>query len=106
MSVRDLDESVARECLRRVIKGGYGKNAGASTLRRLLTMLRRMGVTPEAKAARPSPSEQLTRAYERFLLEERNLAPQTVAHRRLIASRFLSETVRWWSAESIQTARA
>ncbi len=56
-----------------------------------LAMLRRMGVTPEAKAARPSPSEQLTRAYERFLLEERNLVPQTVAHRRLVASRFLSE---------------
>ena len=26
--VRDLDESITRECLRRVIKGGYGKNAG------------------------------------------------------------------------------
>jgi site-specific recombinase XerD len=90
--VRDLDESIARECLRRVIKGGYGKNAGASTLRRLLAMLRRIGVTPEAKPVCPSPSEQLTRAYERFLLDERNLVPQTVAHRRLTASRFLSET--------------
>jgi integrase len=54
-------------------------------------MLRRIGVTPEAKPVRPSPSEQLTRAYERFLLDERNLVPQTVAHRRLTASRFLSE---------------
>jgi site-specific recombinase XerD len=89
--VRDFDESIARECLQRVIKGGYGKNAGASTLRRLLAMLRRIGVTPEAKPVRPSPSEQLTRAYERFLLDERNLVPQTVAHRRLTASRFLSE---------------
>ena len=89
--VHDLDESVARECLLRVIKGGYGKNAGSSTLRRLLAMLRRIGVTPEAKAACPSPSEQLVRAYERFLLEERNLASQTVVHRRLTASRFLSE---------------
>jgi site-specific recombinase XerD len=89
--VRDLDESVARECLRRGIKGGYGKNAGASTLRRLLAMLRRIGVTPQAKPVRLSPSEQLTRAYERFLSEERNLVPHTVAHRRLTASRFLSE---------------
>lgn len=90
-SVRDLDESVAQKFLRRVITGGYGKNAGVSTLRRLLAMLRRIGVTPEAKAARPSLSEQLTRAYERFLLDERNLVPQTVVHRRLTASRFLSE---------------
>jgi hypothetical protein len=90
-SVRDLDESVAQEFLRRVITGGYGKNAGASTLRRLLAMLRRIGVTSEAKAARPSPAEQLTRAYERFLLQERNLVPQTVAHPRLTATRFLLE---------------
>lgn len=89
--VRDLDESITRECLRRVIKGGYGKNAGASTLRRLLAMLRRIGVTPEAQAVRPGPSEQLTRAYEHFLLEERNLVPQTVVHLRLVANRFLSE---------------
>ncbi len=90
-AVRDLDESITRECLRRVIKGGYGKNAGASTLRRLLAMLRRIGVTPEAQAVCPGPSEQLTHAYEHFRLEERNLVPQTVAHRRLVASRFLSE---------------
>lgn len=86
-----LDESVARECLRRGIKGGYGKNAKSSTLRRLLAMLRGMGVALEAKAARPSASEQLTCDYERFLLEERNLTLQTVAHRRLTAGRFLSE---------------
>lgn len=89
--VRDLDESIACECVRRAFKSGYGKNAGASTLRRLLKMLRRMGVTPEAKTPNLNPSEQLTHAYERFLLDERNLAPQTVAHRRLTASRFLSE---------------
>lgn len=89
--VRDLDESVTCQYLRHGITSGYGKNAGASTLRRLLKMLRRIGVTPEAKAARLNPSERLTRAYERFLLDERNLVPQTVAHRRLTASRFLSE---------------
>jgi site-specific recombinase XerD len=89
--VRDLNESVVRQCLQRVIKGGYGKNAGASTLRRLLKMLRRTGIVPEAKAPRLNPSEQLTCDYERFLLDERNLVPQTVAHRRLVASRFLSE---------------
>ena len=38
--VRDLNESVLRDCLRLVSRRGYGKNAGASTLRRLLEMLR------------------------------------------------------------------
>jgi len=89
--VHDLDESIAQEFLRRAIKGDYGRKAGPATLRRLLAMLRRIGVTPEAKAARPSPSERLTHAYERFLLEERNLTPQTVAQQRLTVRNFLSE---------------
>jgi site-specific recombinase XerD len=90
-SVLELDEAVAGEFLHHCLKAGYGKNAGASTMRRLLGMLRRIGVTPEVKAPPPSPSEQLVNAYGRFLLEERNLSPQTVVHRRLTASRFLSE---------------
>jgi site-specific recombinase XerD len=89
--VRDLDEAVMRDCLRRVAGRGYGKNAGSSTLRRLLGMLRRMGVTPVAKAARPSPSEQLTGAYERFLLDERNLASESVPPLRVFAKRLLTE---------------
>jgi site-specific recombinase XerD len=90
-SVRELNESVALKFLRRCLNRGYGKNAGASTMRRLLTMLRRTGVTPEAKAPSPSPSAQMVCAYGHFLLEERNLSPQTVVHRRLTARRFLSE---------------
>ncbi len=90
-SVRELNESVTRRFLRRCLNRGYGKNAGVSTMRRLLTMLRQTGVTPKAKTPPPSPSEQLMCAYGRFLLEERNLSPQTVVHRRLAAGRFLSE---------------
>lgn len=89
--VRDLDEAAMRDCLQRVSRRGYGRNAGSSTLRRLLGMLRKLGATPPAKAGRLSQLEQLLGAYERFLLDERNLAPHTVAHRRLVASRFLSE---------------
>lgn len=89
--VHDLNESVAQECLRRVISGGYGRNAGAAAMCRLLAMLRQMGVTPAAQATHPSPAEQLTLAYACFLLEERNLTSQTVAHRRLTARRFLAE---------------
>ena len=89
--VRDLDEAVMQDCLRRVAQRGYGKNAGASTLRRLLGMLRRMGVTPAAKVEQPSPSQQLVHGYERFLLDERNLASESIDHMRLFARRFLAE---------------
>src|SRR5690349_19108740 len=60
--VGDLDEAALRDCLRRVSRRGYGKNAGSSTLRRLLGMLRRVGATPPAKAGRLSQSEQIGRA--------------------------------------------
>jgi hypothetical protein len=65
--VRDLDEAAMRGCLRRVGRRGYGKNAGASTLRRLLGMLRRMGAAPLPKTELPGQMEQLIGGYERFL---------------------------------------
>ncbi len=89
--VRDLDETAMRDCLRRASRRGYGRNAGASTLRRLLGMLRRIGVTPPAKTACPSKMAQLICAYERFLLGERNLVPNSIAHLRVFARRFLTE---------------
>jgi site-specific recombinase XerD len=88
---RDLDETAMRDCLRLVSRRGYGRNAGASTLRRLLGMLRRIGVTPPAKTACPSKMEQLIGAYERFLLDQRNLVPNSIAHLRVFARRFLIE---------------
>ena len=88
--VRDLNEAVICDFLSR-LKSGYPRNAAPSTLRRLLAMLRQMGVTPAAKATRPSPPEQLTCDYERFLFEERNLASQSVVQLRRFAKRFLSE---------------
>src|SRR5437773_3966975 len=64
--VRDLTEAVTCDFLRRVSRRRYPKDAAPAALRRLLAMLRRLGVTPGAKAARSSPSELLTCAYERF----------------------------------------
>lgn len=89
--VRDLDEAAMRDCLRRVSRRGYGKNAGASTLRRLLGMLRRLGVTPAAKVKHQTPLEQIIGAYEHFLLNERNLVPGSTAHLLMFARRFLTE---------------
>jgi site-specific recombinase XerD len=89
--VHDLDEAAMLYCLRLVSRRGYGRNAGASTLRRLLRMLRRLGVTPAATVKRQTPLEQLLGAYEHFLSNERNLAPSSLPHFRLHARRFLTE---------------
>jgi site-specific recombinase XerD len=87
----DLNEAMIRHFCRRVLKDGYPKNAGYSTLRRLLGLLRERGVTPAAKAVQATPAQRLTCRYERFLFDERNLMPQTVAQLRAVAIRFLSE---------------
>jgi site-specific recombinase XerD len=89
--VRDLNEAVTADFLRCVIKHRYPKNAAPSTLRRLLAMLCRIGATPIVEAKQLNPAQELVCAYEHFLLEERNLASETVAHLRRFASRFLSE---------------
>ena len=90
--VRDLNEDVADECLRRVIKpSSVGRNSAPATLRRFLAMLRRIGLTPEREVPPLNRCEQQAHAFADFLLEERNLAPRTITIRRLVASRFLSE---------------
>jgi site-specific recombinase XerD len=89
--VCDLDEAALHDCLRRVSRHGYGRNAGSSTLLRLLGMLRKVGATPLAKAGYPTQLEQLIGAYERFLLDERNLVPNSIAPLRMFARRFLTE---------------
>ncbi len=89
--VRDLNETALRDCLRRVSRRGYGKNAGASTLRRLLELLRSIGAAPPPRTELPGQMEQLIGRYERFLLDERNLVPNSIAHFRLFARRFLTE---------------
>jgi integrase len=87
----DLDEAAMRNCLRRVVRHSYGKKAAASTLRRLLAMLRRMGAAPPPKTEFPDQMEQLIGRYERFLLDERNLVTDSIAHLRLFARRLLTE---------------
>jgi site-specific recombinase XerD len=89
--VWDLNEAVTSDFLRCEIKHRYPKNAAPSTLRRLLAMLRRIGATPAVEAKQLNPSQELACAYGHFLLKERNLASETVAHLRRFASWFLSE---------------
>ena len=64
--VRDLDETVARECLRRVIGDDYRKNLEHQPGGAYWPCFDEWTCT-EAEVSCPSPSEQLTQAYGRFL---------------------------------------
>jgi site-specific recombinase XerD len=76
--IRALDESVTERFLYHELKERWPHVCAPATLRRLLTLLRRLGVVPPAKPAPPrNPAQQLTDNYRRFLLEERALSPET-----------------------------
>jgi hypothetical protein len=109
--VRDFDEATVRECLRWVAwaaRRGYGKKAAASTLRRLLGRLRRMGAAPPSKTEFPSQMEQLIGRYERFLLDERNLVLDSISWVRSEASWPLRNdlVLAWYKQDSAGWARA
>jgi integrase/recombinase XerD len=93
-AAHDLDEAAMRDCLRRVARHGYGKKAAASTLRRLLGMLRRMGAAPPPKTEFPDQMEQLISRYERFLLGERNLVLKTQFRERFILLQYVCIGIR------------
>jgi site-specific recombinase XerD len=86
-----INEAVIIDFQNHHLKSGYGSNAGAATLRRLLVMLRKIGVIMAAEEAHASPSEQLAKAYNRYLLEKRNLSCHSVASLLRFVLRFLSE---------------
>jgi len=87
----DLDEAVLRAFLRLLSRRVYGRNTGPSTLRRLLKMLRELGVSPPTKAERPSILKQLIGRYEHYLAVDRNLSPNSIANPLRFARRFLTE---------------
>jgi site-specific recombinase XerD len=89
--VHDLTEAVVDDFLYRKLKGRWPHVAAPATLRRLLAMLRQRGATPAAEVQRRTPAQQLLCAYERFLVEERNLSNQSIPPLSLFASRFLAD---------------
>src|SRR5260221_10019855 len=76
--IRYLDETVVERFLYHELRGRWPHVSAPATLRRLLTMLRRIGATlPGKPAPQLNPAQQLTDNYRRFLLEERALSPET-----------------------------
>ncbi len=77
--IRDLDEIVIERFLYHELRGQWPHVSAPATLRRLLTLLRRLDAIPPAKPAPlRSPAQQLMDNYRRFLLKERALSPETV----------------------------
>jgi site-specific recombinase XerD len=77
--IRDLDEIVVERFLYHELRGQWPHVSAPATLRRLLTLLRRLDAIPPAKPAPlRSPAQQLMDNYRRFLLKERALSPETV----------------------------
>ena len=73
--IRDLNEAIAERFLYHEPKGQW--HCAPAALRRLLAMLRRIGVTRGKSTAPQNPAQQLTNDYWRFLLVERSLSVAT-----------------------------
>ena len=72
-----LNESVIDRFLYQHLDGRPPQSGEATTLARLLSMLRRQGVTPEETQPEPSPEQKIIAEYRRYLLKERGLSPAT-----------------------------
>ncbi len=90
--IRDLDEFVTERFLSDELKDRWPHLCAPAALRRLLGMLRVVGVVPPSKPNAPrNPVQQLTDNYQRFLLEERALSPETINAWVRFIDKFLSE---------------
>jgi site-specific recombinase XerD len=89
--VRDLDEAVVERFLYHELKEQWPHICAPATLRRLLAMLRQMGVTRGKPTAPRNPAQQLTADYWRFLLVERSLSAATAKSWLPFIDKFLFE---------------
>ena len=87
----DVDEALIEKFLVPRVRAEWVHVSAPATMRRLLALLRRLGVTPPAETVALTPARQLTKNYERFLVEERALSGQTVAAWTPFIGRFLAE---------------
>ena len=89
--IRDLDEAVVERYLYHELKEQWPHICAPATLRRLLAMLRQMGVTRGKPTAPRNPAQQLTDEYSRFLLVERSLSSATAKGWLPFINKFLFE---------------
>ena len=92
LRVEDLDEDVVDRFVRKTYPERRPPRPVRPTLRRLLAMLRDMGIARPGSETQPlSPAEQLLSEYKHFLVKERAISTSTVDRWSRVALRFLIE---------------
>src|SRR6266480_1594100 len=92
-SLHDLNEKVIERFLQGHLRHRKWRTGERSVLLRLLSILRKAGVTPPAKAIPPTPGRCLVDQYRRYLSEERGCSSCTLENygrhiERFVAQRF------------------
>ena len=73
-----IDEVLMEEFLQPQVQIQWVHVSAPATMRRLIALLRQIGVTPAAVSAVPSEAEEAVVKYCSFLVDERGLSPATV----------------------------
>ena len=76
-SLCQIDEALVENFLDPHVRAKWLHVSAPATMRRLIAMLRQLGVTPAAVGAPPTAAEEVRIKYQRFLVEERALSPAT-----------------------------
>jgi hypothetical protein len=87
-----LTDEHPRRFLKERVHQGWVRQGAAATLRRLIDLLRRLGVCGVPSAiSEPTPIEQIVAAYASYLRKEHGLSTRTLAQYCPFAESFLSE---------------
>jgi site-specific recombinase XerD len=89
--LEEVNEALIEEFLDPRVRGRWVHVSAPATMRRLLVMLRQLGVVPAARTAPPTPVEATVAKYEDFLVRERALSPATAVSWVRFVQLFLSE---------------
>ena len=89
--LRDLNEALAERFLRRHLGGRTWRAGERLALCRLLSILRKAGVTPQAKGIPSTPAQRLAADYRRYLSEERGCSDWTLKNYGKHIDRFVTE---------------
>ncbi len=91
LALCEIDEHALERFARRRLCRRKSVAGESSALLRLLTILRRAGVTPPAPPNAPTAAQSLADSYRRFLREERGCAEWTISNYARHIDRFLGE---------------
>lgn len=76
-ALNQIDGALVKEFLDQQVRAQWKHVSAPATMRRLIAMLRQIGVTPAAVSVAPTAAEEAVAKYHRFLVDERALSPAT-----------------------------